>query len=492
MSSPIDVLIVGFGAVGTVYGWVLSQNSNVRVTAIARSSFDAMKDGITIESEKYGLIRDWKPYRLVRTADEANDRPYKFILCATKCLPDLMPTASVLAPFLESEHAHAKSVDLEDGPTVVLIQNGIGIEHPLATAYPSCPIISVVAWIGANLKEGGRVTHGLLEQLIMGLYTGEGGQTPVDPEFVEDAFADPHGYRQQTDGPARLEEGKRRLQTFADLVNNGGGTATVVPDIQAERYSKNLWNAAWSSLCTMSRCTVSQAVAPSVLPYTLPVIRRTMLEVIYVARAWGYSEEVLPLSRIDDAIKLTIKNYQRRLPRAPSSAPGGVPETPAETPWTSPVDAKGSNAGYGFPSSGELADESQESSYKFKPSMLLDIEGGRPCELEPIIGSVLDRARARGVPTPRLDMAYATLKIHQDSAVRDHASSSTYQAHINSWLSRPPAVAGLGAAGRRAWEKERSRRERMPEFEQGSVAIAGGRDKIPGKPIRTEETTDII
>lgn len=38
-------------------------------------------------------------------------------------------------------------------------------------------------------------------------------------------------------------------------------------------------DAAWSSLCTMSRCTVSEAVAPSVLPYTLPVIRRTMLEV---------------------------------------------------------------------------------------------------------------------------------------------------------------------------------------------------------------------
>lgn len=151
-----------------MYGWILSQNANVRVTAIARSSYDAMKDGIHIESEKFGDIRDWKPYRLVRNADEANDRPYKFIICATKSLPDLLPTASVLAPFLESQHALAKSVDLEDGPTVVLIQNGIGIEHPLATAYPQVPIISVVAWIGANLKAGGRVTHGLLEQLIMG------------------------------------------------------------------------------------------------------------------------------------------------------------------------------------------------------------------------------------------------------------------------------------------------------------------------------------
>ena len=268
-----------------------------------------MKDGITIESEKYGLIRDWKPYRLVRNADEANDRPYKFIICATKCLPDLMPTASVLAPFLESEHAHGKSVDLEDGPTVVLIQNGIGIEHPLATSYPSVPIISVVAWIGANLKEGGRVTHGLLEQLIMGASSfscsfgstvssslADGGlcrahrplhwrgrpdpgrprvrrgcvsrppSPPSDPPRAQrspsppvlapaDAFADPHGYRQQPDGPSRLEEGKRRLKVFADLVNGGGGTATVVPDIQAERYSKNLWSASLSLSLSLSLCS---------------------------------------------------------------------------------------------------------------------------------------------------------------------------------------------------------------------------------------------
>ncbi|BGP44759.1 hypothetical protein JCM10450v2_000573 [Rhodotorula kratochvilovae] len=478
MSDPVDILIVGFGAVGTVYGWILSQNSNVRVTAIARSSYDAMKDGIRIESEKFGVISDWKPYRLVRDTEEANDRPYRFIICATKCLPDLLPTASVLAPFLESRHA--QSVDLEDGPTVVLIQNGIGIEHPLATAYPQVPIISVVAWIGANLKAGGRVTHGALEQLIMGLYTGEGGQTPIDPEFVEDEFADPHGYRQQPDGPDRLEEGKRRLKAFADLVNNGGGHATVVDEIQAERYSKNLWNAAWSSLCSMSRCTVSQAVAPAVLPYTLPVIRRTMLEVIYVARAWGYTEEVLPLSRIDDAIKVTIKNYQRRVAN-------GVPETPAETPATSPTGA----AGYGFPTEGETVKDSLESSYNFKPSMLLDVEAGRPCELEPIIGSLLDRARARGVPTPRLDMAYAPLKIHQDEAIRSYASSANYQEHIKSWLSRPPAVDGLGAAGRKAWERAQ-KRTAVPEYAQGSVSIAGGRDKIPGKPVRTTESEDII
>lgn len=61
-------------------------------------------------------------------------------------------------------------------------------------------------------------------------------------------FADPHGYRQQPDGPARLEEGRRRTQAFGDLINNGGGCAVVVDEIQPKRYEKNLWSTSFSLL----------------------------------------------------------------------------------------------------------------------------------------------------------------------------------------------------------------------------------------------------
>lgn len=50
------------------------------MTAIARSSYEEMSNGIRIESEKYGVINGWKPYRLVRSAEEANDRAYKYIV----------------------------------------------------------------------------------------------------------------------------------------------------------------------------------------------------------------------------------------------------------------------------------------------------------------------------------------------------------------------------------------------------------------------------
>lgn len=183
---PIDVLIIGLGAVGTVYGYVLSQNQDVQVTAIARSQYATLKDGIHIKSDKFGDIPRWTPYRIVQDVEQANDRPYKYIICAMKCLPDLLPTASILAPFLEGKYADtSSSVDLEDGPTVVLLQNGCGIEVPLARAYPHVPIVSCVVWVGANLLPGGVVTHGSLEQLIMGLFTGEGGSVSGTEEHVE-------------------------------------------------------------------------------------------------------------------------------------------------------------------------------------------------------------------------------------------------------------------------------------------------------------------
>ncbi|GAA5850243.1 hypothetical protein JCM8547_001058 [Rhodosporidiobolus lusitaniae] len=478
-SSPVEVLIVGFGAVGVLYGWVLSQNSNVRVTAIARSAYEDMKDGITLESEKFGEIKGWKPYRLCKDVNEANDRAYKYIICATKSLPDVLPTASILAPFLESPH-HTNTVDIEDGPTVVLLQNGLGIEQPLATAYPQVPIISVVVWVGANLKPKGRVTHGLLEKLIMGLYTGEGALTGAAAEQVESSFDDPHGYSAGPDGPERLEEGRRRAKVFADLINNGGGTAELVEAIQPHRYEKNLWNATFSAICANSRATVSEILAPSVLPYTLPVARRMMLEQIYVARAWGYQEDVLPLKKVDEAIKITLANYSR--------PPKGVPQTPG-TPFAR-GDAFGS-MGYGFPTEGDTAEDAYDSTVNFKPSMLLDIEAGRPCELEPILGSLLERARAKGVATPRLDLAYAMIKIQQNLNVAKYSSSEQYQQHIHSWLSKPPSIGGLGAAGRQAWEKA-IRKAQLPEYEQASVGMANGRDKIPGKPVRTESGRDII
>jgi 2-dehydropantoate 2-reductase len=44
-----------------------------------------------------------------------------------------------------------------------------------------------------------------------------------------------------------------------------------------------------------------------------------------------------------------------------------------------------------------------------KPSMQKDVETGRRCELESMIGAIGHKGRDLGIPTPSTDMVYAAL-----------------------------------------------------------------------------------
>ncbi len=61
----------------------------------------------------------------------------------------------------------------------------------------------------------------------------------------------------------------------------------------------------------------------------------------------------------------------------------------------------------------------------FKPSMLVDLEAGRPMEVEAIVGGILKRARQAGMSTPRLDTIYATLIVMQQILVLRRGSRTS-------------------------------------------------------------------
>ena len=46
-----------------------------------------------------------------------------------------------------------------------------------------------------------------------------------------------------------------------------------------------------------------------------------------------------------------------------------------------------------------------------KTSTLLDLEAGRPMEIDPIIGAVAEIGRMVGVATPTVDMVYALVRM---------------------------------------------------------------------------------
>jgi 2-dehydropantoate 2-reductase len=185
-----------------------------------------------------------------------------------------------------------------------------------------------------------------------------------------------------------LDDGRRRpseqdqkaLEAFAAIYAAGGGGGEAVEDIEAVRWKKVLWNAAWGGLSTLARQPVSTLLLDETLHYSVGVVRRTMLEIVYVARACGLNETRFPMAAVDNAVNITLST---------SSVPG------VQDP------AKGGNLAPAF-----------------KPSILLDLENGRPMELEVIIGNIVRQARRHNVDTPRLDLILATLKLNQIHAIR--------------------------------------------------------------------------
>ncbi|KAA1066097.1 hypothetical protein PGT21_021212 [Puccinia graminis f. sp. tritici] len=499
--EPIDVLLVGLGAVGGIYAYVLEKSQRCRVTAITRSLYNSIQThGLTINSEKYGQTKHWKPYRLVRSAQEAVDRNYRFIICCVKCLPDVEPTSSILAPFLLPSHQQ-KLASTHPPPTVVLIQNGIGIEQSLAEAFPLIHIISCVAWIGANMISpppapeklsnpqlqpksiGPIIEHGPQDRLVFGLYEGEGFaqnyiSQPHDSNpgpcnrYVEGLLAEDGSPLTGTARDSKLQNGKEEVKLFLEIMTAGGCEAEALDYIQPARWAKNLWNGAFSTMCTLSRASVAQLTAPEVLPYTLPAVRRTMLEILYVGRALGYREAEFPAKLVDEAISFTIQHYQAKGPKDPKTQESKPQSQPSHSDQK--LSSQSATTDVFEDDDDEEEEEKEVDELKksgappkpaFKPSMLIDVEMNRPMELEPIVGAVLDRARSKAIETPRLDLLYSVLKVLQEQAVSQHAAKLKTQQeeqHLHHWAMRKPSIGGSGTSdSRQAWLDEVQRRARL-------------------------------
>ncbi|CAO1621593.1 unnamed protein product [Parajaminaea phylloscopi] len=318
------------------------------MTCIARSNYDAVQKagGVSIQSLKYGKCGPWAPDVLLKEGEEsakvASQTLYDYVIVTAKAVLE-NKTSAFIRPYLRQLR------EGETGPTIVLIQNGIGIEDEVARSLiPSHAnkVLTCIAWIGANLQEAGTlVEHGELERLEVGLFP-----SPADKQSIDVS-----------------------LQAFCDLWNSAGGQAVPYANIQPLRWSKIFWNAAWGGVCVVARQTVYGLLLPGNLPFTLPVVRRIMLEVLAVARSCGIDEDALPASKVDDSIDITF-----------SSRPGNC---------------------------------SRRLAKGFKPSILLDLEAGRPMELQAIIGNCVRLARQNGVDTPRLDMILAALAPNQAIAL---------------------------------------------------------------------------
>ncbi|KAF8960910.1 ketopantoate reductase PanE/ApbA C terminal-domain-containing protein [Flammula alnicola] len=284
MSGPMkDVLLVGFGAVGAIYSLILKRSGLARVTVVARSNYNIVNsEGIHFQSQKFGEIKGWRPDRLCKSVADAADRPYSYVVVATKAIPEVIKTSKILAPLLSAEY----SAQFPQ-PTYVLVQNGLNVEADLYNAIKALgkgdpSIISTALWIFTNLLVPNVVEHNNYDRLVLGVYRPEDYTTMVNS----------------------LEESSL-LKDFGNILEAGGATITI--------------NVALSSLTTLTQYTLppifrappanaSVSYKPFVLPttaelistYTIPAIKATLEELLALGRALGFpdSADGLPSSLV--------------------------------------------------------------------------------------------------------------------------------------------------------------------------------------------------
>ncbi|KAK5064585.1 hypothetical protein LTR84_000418 [Exophiala bonariae] len=250
----VNILIFGTGSVGTVYAMILL-NAGANLTCLCRSNLEAAKShGFTIKSSIFGEQKIFPTVvgSIQEVADANSSSPFDFVVVSTKATSQSAVAAvTSLRPLVKAHFT-----------TIVLIQNGIGIENSFHDAFPDNSIISGVTYLPTSRI--GQTVYSHTETQILHL-----GPFPAGRASAAE--------RQHTDD-------------FAALIRAGGGHALVHTDVQVERWKKLIGNTTWNPICALSRCRDLEFLQSSVLAPDF--VRRVMLEVVAVANAIGYGEHI--------------------------------------------------------------------------------------------------------------------------------------------------------------------------------------------------------
>ncbi|OJT11076.1 hypothetical protein TRAPUB_12405 [Trametes pubescens] len=391
-----DVLLIGFGAVGAAYSFVLKQGGRTRLTVVARSNYDAVNaKGLDFKSRKYGEHLGWRPHRLFPTIEKALDRPYEYVVLATKAVPEIRRNPDLLRPLLSAPYS-----DTHPQPTYVLLQNGLNVEVDLYAALQALRpaeeprIISTAVWIGAVAVSGDTVEHGNFDRVRLGIYRPSTTDTSTTPEQAA-ALAD-----------------------FTALLAEGGSEAITVPEIQRIKFSKNLWNGVFGASAALSRASLRAFFRP---PHLEPT--RTADPTPSPSEALAETTREVLEAQTNPSVRAT-----RAIPHASPSI--GAYTIPFLHDTLSEVYALGTVL---FPPAGDApgleADLVEQTLARTAalhavpdsvhlPSMLVDAYAERPMEVEHVVGEVVRMARKAGVSVPRMETLYGLLLVNQNQYLR--------------------------------------------------------------------------
>jgi len=232
------VLVVGAGAVGSLYGAKLAQ-AGARVSLLCRSDYSVVKE------KGVSLLSHWGDFHFTPDSVLSDlsqcSAPPDFILVALKVLPNIK---------VEEIIASAVGPDT----AIVLLQNGVEIEPKVAQAFPENEIISGLAFVCVTRTAPGRVVHSDYGRLVLGRF--------------------PSGLSPKVDH-------LRALFIKAEV------PCAVTDDVVSARWRKLVWNAPFNSLSVLGGNADTKKIMG--VEESVELARNIMQEVRLIAEADGHS-----------------------------------------------------------------------------------------------------------------------------------------------------------------------------------------------------------
>lgn len=258
----MNVLIVGAGAVGALFGSALARQG-ARVSVVCRSDYDAVsRDGYDIRSKVFGDHR-FRPEHVYRNVADCRESP-DYLLLTSKVLENV-DRAALIRPAV--------------GPrtVIVLIQNGVDIEPPIAEAFPENELLSSLAFVAVGRGAPGQVNHLSLGSLILGRYPA--GVTPA-------------------------------AQAIAAAFEAGKVPCKLTENVIGARWQKAVWNAVFNPISILGGVLDTNAMLRT--EAEVAFARNSMQEVCDVAQAAGHPqspiliEQMLATTRAMPAYKTSM------------------------------------------------------------------------------------------------------------------------------------------------------------------------------------------
>ena len=258
MPNKPNIVLIGTGAVGSLYAGKLAQ-AGARVSTVCRSDYQTVKNnGLAVKSV-WGDFH-FAPDEVMKDIAEYSSIP-DYIVVATKVLPQID-----VAKLIRSKVFPQTSI--------VLLQNGIDIEEPVARAFPKNEIISALAFVCVNRIGLGQIDHLDYGRLIIGTY------------------------------PSGRSE---KVEMLEQLFINAGVECAVTDYIVTARWIKLVWNAPFNPMSVLGGgvdTTAMTGTEPSLI-----LARNVMEEVRLLAEATGHPfPETVITKNIDDT--MVMKPYK--------------------------------------------------------------------------------------------------------------------------------------------------------------------------------------